>query len=109
LLFAQKARSRALFAYVSFYRTGCDGSKLRYTGRFHAVDGFSNRKNRSFSGRPDAIASANGEQLAMFSLALVRQDRFSEGTLAKPMMLPPRHSGEHKLTFKQAGCLWDRW
>jgi hypothetical protein len=44
-------------------------------------------EDRSFSGRPDAIASANGEQLAKFSLALVRQDRFSEGTLAKPMML----------------------
>ena len=41
------------------------------------------REGKKLSGSTDAIASANGEQLAKLSLALVRQDRFVEGALAK--------------------------
>ena len=44
----------------------------------------SNLRDRGFfSGNIDTIASANGEQLAKLAFALVREDRFSEGRLAK--------------------------
>jgi hypothetical protein len=40
-------------------------------------------EGQKLSGNPHAIASASGEQLVKLSLALVRQDRFVEGALAK--------------------------